>query len=44
MTVCLENLQHPQKFQKKAYNKGVKSRSYAPSDRIWLNNKYIKTK
>ena len=27
-----------------AHNKGVKPRSYAPSDKVWLNSKYIKTK
>ena len=43
-TVCWENLYHAQKVQKWAYNKGVKRRSYAPSDKIWLNSKYIKTK
>ena len=44
MTVCRENLYHAQKFQKQAYNKGVKPRSYALSNKVWLNSKYIKTK
>ena len=44
MIVCRENLHHAQKLQKWAYNKGVKPRSYAHSDKIWLNSKYIKTK
>ena len=44
MIVCQENLYHAQKLQKRAYDKGVKPRSYAPSDKIWLNSKYIKTK
>ena len=44
MTVCQENLHHAQELQKQAHNKCVKSRSYAPSDKVWLNNKYIKTK
>ena len=44
MTVCRENLYHSQKLQKQAYNKGVKPRSYAPDDKVWLNNKYIKIK
>ena len=44
MTVCQENLQHAQKLQKQAYNKGVKPRSYAPGDKVLLNSKYIKTK
>ena len=39
-----ENLHHAQKLQKRAHNKGVKPRSYAPSDKVWLNSKYIKTK
>ena len=44
MIVCRENLYHAQKFQKQAHNKDVKPKSYAPSDKIWLNSKYIKTK
>ena len=44
MIVCQENLHHAQKLQKRAYDKGVKPRSYAPNDKIWLNSKYIKTK
>ena len=44
MIVCRENLHHAQKLQKRAHNKGVKPRSYAPSDKVWLNSKYIKTK
>ena len=44
MTVCRENLHHAQKLQKRAHNKGVKHKSYAPGDKIWLNNKYLKTK
>ncbi len=28
----------------RAYNKGVKSCSYAPGEMVWLNSKYIKTK
>ena len=44
MTVCRENLHHAQELQKRAHNKGVKPRSYAPGDKVWLNNKYIKTK
>ena len=44
MIVCKKNLHHAQKLQKQAHNKGVKSRSYAPSDKVWLNSKYIKTK
>ena len=44
MTVCRENLHHAQELQKRAHDKGVKPRSYAPCDKIWLNNKYIKIK
>ena len=44
MTVCWENLNHVQEIQKQAHSKGVKPKSYAPSDKVWLNSKYIKTK
>ena len=44
MTVCRDNLFHAQELQKRAHNKGVKPRSYAPGDKVWLNSKYIKTK
>ena len=44
MIVCQENLYYAQELQKRAHNKGVKSRSYAFGDKIWLNSKYIKTK
>ena len=44
MTVCRENLHPAQKFQKRAHDKSVKPRSYAPGDKVWLNSKYIKTK
>ena len=44
MTICHENFHHTQKLQKKAHNKGVKPRSYTPSDKVWMNSKYIKTK
>ena len=44
MTVFQKNLHHAQELQKQAHDKGVKPRSYAPSDKIWLNNKYIKIK
>ena len=42
--VCRKNFYHAQKLQKRAHNKGVKPSSYASSDKIWLNSKYIKTK
>ena len=44
IAVSRENLQHVQKPQKQAYNKGIKPRSYTPSKKICLNSKYIKTK
>ena len=44
MIVFRENLYHAQEFQKQAHDKGVKSRSYAPGDKIWLKSKYIKLK
>ena len=44
MTVCRENLHHAQELQERAHHKSVKPKSYAPSDKIWLNIKYIKTK
>ena len=34
MIVCRENLYHAQKLQKRAHNKGVKPKSYAPSDKV----------
>ena len=44
MIVCRKNLHYAQELQKQAHNKGVKPRSYAPYDKVWLNSKYIKTK
>ena len=44
ITICRENLQHAQKLQKQAHDKGVKPRNYVLGDKVWLNNKYIKTK
>ena len=44
MTICWENFHHAQELQKQAHNKDVKPRSYVPSDKVWLNSKYIKTK
>ena len=44
MIVCRENLYHAQELQKQTHNKKVKSQSYAPSKKVWLNNKFIKTK
>ena len=44
MIVCWENLYYAQELQKRAYDKGVKPRSYALGKKVWLNHKYIKTK
>ena len=44
MTICRENFYHTQELQKQAHDKSVKPKNYAPSDKIWLNSKYIKTK
>ena len=44
VTICRENLHHTQELQKRAHNKDVKPKSYVPDDKVWLNNKYIKTK
>ena len=42
--VYRENLYHAKELQRRAYDKGVKLRSYVPGEKVWLNNKYIKTK
>ena len=44
MIICQKNLQHTQKLQKRAHDKGVKLKSYAPGDKVWLNSKNIKSK
>ena len=44
MIVCQENLHHAQEFQKWAHDKGVKPWSYASSEKVLLNSKYIKTR
>ena len=44
MIVCCKNFHHAQELQKQAHNKGVKPRSYAPGNKVWLNSKYLKTK
>ena len=44
ITICRKNFYHAQELQKQTYNKSVKPRSYAPSDKVWLNSKYFKTK
>ena len=44
MTVCHKNLLCAQDLQKQAHNKGVKPKSYVPSNKVWLKSKYIKIK
>ena len=44
MIVCRKNFHHTHKLQKRAHDKGVKPKIYAPGDKVWLNSKYIKTK
>lgn len=44
MTICQKHLHYAQKFEKQAYDKVVKFRNYALSNKIWLNSKYIKIK
>ena len=44
IVICYKNLHHAQELQKRAHDKGVKSRSYTSSKKVWLNSKYIKTK
>ena len=44
ITVYRNNIYYAKKFEKQAYNKRVKLRSYAPGNKIWLSSKYIKTK
>ena len=44
MTVCKENFYHAKDLEKRVYNKSVKSKSYTSGNKVWLNNKYIKTK
>ncbi len=42
--VCCQNLLYASELQKRGHNKRVKSRSYAPGEKVGLNSKYIKTK
>ena len=44
MIVCQANFYHTQELQKRDHDKGVKSWSYTPGDKVWLNSKYINTK
>lgn len=42
--VCQKNLHCAQKRQKRTYNKSIKLKSYAFSNKALLNSKYIKAK
>ena len=44
IAACQQNLYYAHELQKQTHNKGVKPRSYAPGDKIWLSSKYLKTK
>ena len=44
MIVCYKTIYHTKEFQKQAYNKSIKPKSYALGNKVWLNSKYIKTK
>ena len=44
MEVCYQNLLHTQELPKKAYDKRLKSRNYAPGKKVWPNTKYMKIK
>ena len=44
ITMCQQNLQHVQEFQKQAHNKRVKPQSYVLGNRVWLSSKHLKTK
>ena len=44
INIYCQNLLHAQDFQKRAYDKGVKPWNYTPSEKVWLNSKYIKIK
>ena len=44
MAVCQQNLHHAQELQKRAHNKGVKPRSYALGNKVWLSSKHLRTK
>ena len=42
--ICQKNLHHAQELQKQANDKATKPKSYVPSNKVWLNSKYIKIK
>ena len=39
MAACRKNLNHTQGLQKRAHDKGTKPKSYASSEKVWLNSK-----
>ena len=43
MIVCCKYLHYAQKLQKRAHNKGIKSKNYVLSEKVCLNSKYIRT-
>ena len=43
MIIYCKNLHHAQELQKRAYNKGIKPKSYTFGKKVWLNSKYIET-
>ena len=44
ITICQKNLHQAPELQKRAKDKGMKPKSYAPGHKVWLKNKYMKTK
>ena len=42
--ICQQNFHHAQKLEKQAHNKEVKPQNYVPGNKVWLSNKYLKTK
>lgn len=44
MFICLQNLLYTQELEKQAYNKSIKFCSYVVDKKVWLNEKYIKSK
>ena len=42
--ICYKNFYHTQELWKQAHNRGVKPKKQVFSDKVWLNNKYIKIK
>ena len=44
MVVYWENMYNVQEIQKRAYNKSIKLSSYAFSEKVWWNSKYIRIK